>query len=179
MLLATHRSTRMRIHQATPTDATRLSQLACDTYRAHFASIWNAHRLDAYLRSEFAVDTLGRALASPDQAWFLLQHDDALLGYAKLNWHRIEPLSGRSGAHLQKIYFRADATGGGLGARMLAHVLDAARAQGQSWLWLQVLGCNAGAHRFYLRHGFQPIGTATFNADIGPIAMHTLARDLE
>ena len=52
----------MRIHLATPADAARLSQLACDTYREHFASIWHPPRLAAYLRSEFAPQALERAL---------------------------------------------------------------------------------------------------------------------
>jgi ribosomal protein S18 acetylase RimI-like enzyme len=171
----------MRIRHATPADAARLSQLACDTYREHFAAIWHPSRLAAYLRSEFAPQTLERALAATDQAWFLLGEagGDLLLGYAKLNFQRVEPLSGRTGAHLQKIYFRASATGRGLGARMLAHVADTARAHDQRWLWLQVLGSNERARRFYLQHGFMPVGTSTFNSDVGPIAMHTLGRELE
>ena len=170
----------MPIHQATPADAARLSQLACDTYREHFAAIWRPARLDAYLRSEFAEPVLQRALAAPDQAWYLMAGTGgALDGYAKVNWHRTEPLTDRTGAHLQKIYFHANATGRGLGERMLAHVQDIARTRGDAWLWLQVLGSNERARRFYLRQGFQSLGTSIFSADIGPIAMHTLARDLE
>ena len=176
-----HKIARMPIRQATPADAARLSQLACDTYREHFASIWHPSRLAAYLRGEFAPRTLERALAATDQAWFLLgeANGDLLLGYAKLNFRRAEPLTGRTGAHLQKIYFRASATGRGLGACMLAHVADAARAHDQTWLWLQVLGSNERARRFYLQQGFVPLGTSLFSADVGPIAMHTLGRDLE
>jgi ribosomal protein S18 acetylase RimI-like enzyme len=170
----------MRIHQATPVDADRLSQLACEAYRAHFAAIWKPERLAAYLHGEFAVDTLLRALAADDQAWYLLvDEDDTPLGYAKVNWQRAEPLSGRTGAHLQKLYFRAGRTGHGLGASLLDHVLASACAHDESWAWLQVLDSNEGAHRFYLRHGFLPLGSTPFAADTGTIAMHTLGRDLK
>jgi ribosomal protein S18 acetylase RimI-like enzyme len=170
----------MWIHHATPADADRLSQLACNTYRAHFAAIWRPERLAAYLRSEFGVGTLERALAAQDQAWYLLgSAEDTLLGYAKVNWRRSEPLSGRTGAHLQKIYFRPDQTGHGFGTTLLAHVLAAARARGEPWIWLQVLDINARAQRFYLRHGFVALGSAPFAADTGTIAMHTLGRELD
>lgn len=170
----------MWIRQATPDDAAALSRLACDTYAEHFAAIWRPARLAAYLRSEFGTAALASALAADDQAWYLAcAEDGALLGYAKVNWQRTEAHSGRTGAHLQKIYFRGEATGRGQGTQLLAHVAQAARARGQSWLWLEVLGINDGAQRFYLRHGFTHLGTTRFAADTGAMDMHALGRALD
>jgi ribosomal protein S18 acetylase RimI-like enzyme len=170
----------MWIRQATTEDAAPLSRLAQDTYREHFATIWRPRRLAAYLEHEFSRDTLVRALAAPDQAWYLAGDPDAaLLGYAKVNWQRPHAHAGITGAHLQKLYFRAAATGRGQGAQMLAHVVGASRARGERWLWLEVLGINERARRFYARHGFVHLGTSSFAADTGPIAMHAMGLALD
>jgi len=51
-----------------------------------------------------------------------------------------------------------DARRTGLGARLLAHALDWAHAQGLAWVDLEVLANNGPARRLYERSGFIQTG---------------------
>ena len=169
----------MQIRQARPDDATWLSSLACESYAAHFASIWSPRGLAAFLRREFAPAMLLRALAAQDQAWYVAFDADGPAGFAKVNWHRTEPGSGMQGAELQKIYFLPGRTGRGLGAGLLAHVTAQAVARGEPHLWLNVLGPNQAAQRFYSRHGFERLGTVSFQLEDRVLDMIAMGRALD
>lgn len=167
-----------RIRPALIDDLREVQAIGRDTYLEHFAHCWSKAGLQAFLQRDFSDEALQISLASPQHAWFLMEDGDAgTVGYAKLNWSRIEPATGVTGAELQKIYFRANATGRGYGKRLLAHVLAAARAQGEPVLWLNVLKSNADARRFYAVHGFGTIGELPFRTDLGEdIGMWVMAR---
>ncbi|KAM3559646.1 hypothetical protein MY1884_003355 [Beauveria asiatica] len=47
--------------------------------------------------------------------------------------------------------------GKGVGSRLLAAVLDAARADGTNTIWLEVITDNTPAIKLYSRYGFQPV----------------------
>jgi len=57
-------------------------------------------------------------------------------------------------AQLEGVRVRADRRGAGLGAVLLADVEARARAAGATLIQLTSNASRAGAHRFYLRHGF-------------------------
>lgn len=59
--------------------------------------------------------------------------------------------------YLARLYLLIEAQGQGLGSAVLRDVLAQARAVGRS-VELQVLKVNAGAQRFYARHGFERVG---------------------
>jgi GNAT superfamily N-acetyltransferase len=77
-------------------------------------------------------------LARPDLELWVAERDGELLGYAMLTpvW-------------LDHLFVRADATGGGVGS-VLLDLVKSLRPDGFS-LW--VFETNAGARRFYARHG--------------------------
>ncbi|MEM9010152.1 MAG: GNAT family N-acetyltransferase [Pseudomonadota bacterium] len=60
----------------------------------------------------------------------------------------------REGAEISCLYVAGRARDGGLGALLL----DAAKAARPGGLWLWTFVANAGARRFYDRHGFRDIG---------------------
>jgi ribosomal protein S18 acetylase RimI-like enzyme len=170
----------IRIRQALIDDLRDVQAIARNTYIEHFAHAWSGTGLQSFLQREFSDEALRASLSSPAHAWFLLEaSDDSVMGYAKVNWSRIEPVTGRSGAELQKIYFSANATGRGFGTALLAHVVAAAIAEGEPMLWLNVLRSNADAHRFYAAHGFETVGQIPFRADLGEeIGMWAMIRPL-
>lgn len=72
------------------------------------------------------------------------------LGLRALEWRQTH-------LYLARLYLRTEAQGQGLGSAVLRDLLAQARAVGRS-VELQVLKVNAGAQRFYARHGFEPVG---------------------
>lgn len=170
----------IRIRQALTADLREVQTIASDTYIEHFAHVWSGTGLQSFLQREFSDEALRVSLSSLAHAWFLLEaSDEGVVGYAKVNWSRIEPVTGKSGAELQKIYFRASATGRRLGTALLTHVVAAATAAGEPLLWLNVLCSNADARRFYATHGFETVGQMPFRSDLGEeIGMWTMVRPL-
>lgn len=157
----------LRIRRATVADLRELQAVARDTYLDHFARYWSPQGLADYLEREFGDASLAGSLASPAHAWLLAETVAGAVGYAKINWHRIEPASGLAGAELQKIYLRAASTGHGHGARLLAQVVALAGARGEPRIWLNVLKPNTAARRFYAAHGFATTGEVPLRSDLG------------
>lgn len=169
----------LRIRVASIGDLPAVQAIGRETYLEHFASIWSEGRLQQFLRRDFSEQALQQSLSSPDHSWLIAQDaDDSVVGYAKLNWDRPEPVSGGIGAELQKIYFRAHATGNGYGGTLLAFIADMAARRSSAMLWLGVLKTNAGAQRFYASRGFHVLGEIPFATDLSEIGMVVMARPL-
>ena len=74
-----------------------------------------------------------------------------LIGYAVL-------MSGAGEAHLLNLSVARAWQGRGVGSRMLARVLDAAREAGSSMLFLEVRPSNEVGRQLYARRGFRQVG---------------------
>lgn len=168
----------LKIRTASVRDLSPIQAIGRETYLEHFPSIWSERYLEEFLRQDFSTQSLQHSLSSHDHAW-LVAHDanDSLVGYAKLNWNRPEPISNRMGTELQKIYFRSHATGNGYGGMLLEFIVGMA-ARRSDMLWLDVLKSNVGAQRFYASRGFRVLGEIPFDTDLLEIGMLVMARQL-
>jgi diamine N-acetyltransferase len=170
-----------RIRPATLDDLTVLQALGRDSYRDHFASLWTEQGLATFLDRDFSTAALQRSLDRPEHHRWLIAADDAgaAIGFAKLNWSSLQPLSGKPGAELQKLYLRGCATGQGWGEALMRAAVQQVHVRGESSLWLEVLQTNHRAQRFYQRQGFQMVGDIFFSSDIQAIGMRVMECRLE
>jgi GNAT superfamily N-acetyltransferase len=100
-----------------------------------------------------AVASFAAGLARGD--WLLVADEDAVAcGFA---WAIPGGAFGRS-PYLRLIGVRADRTGGGLGAALLAEV-ERRAGEVAADLFLLVSDFNDGAQRFYRRQGYQQVGS--------------------
>ena len=105
------------------------------------------------------VDAMFEAYPAPMAAFFVVERDGLLLGCGGMG-----PLAqGEPGVcELRKMYFRPELRGSGMGSRLLAGILEAARAAGYRLCYLETLDNMEAARRLYLRHGFsfidRPLG---------------------
>ncbi|SDD20039.1 GNAT family N-acetyltransferase [Aquimonas voraii] len=86
---------------------------------------------------------------NPSEQDFIVRGNE-VLGLRALRWRPTD-------LFLARLYLRPQAQGQGLGSAVLTDLLAQARAMGRS-VELQVLKVNAGAQRFYTRHGFERVG---------------------
>jgi len=167
------------IRTASTDDLAAVQSIGCETYREHFASIWSPKGLEEFLARDFSELALKKSLSSPQHLWLLVQDSrSSVVGYAKVNWDKPEPISGVVGAELQKIYFSASATGRGYGSRAIAFIASIASERDQTAIWLNVLTSNQGGQRFYANAGFTSVGEIQFDTDIAKIEMTTMVRRL-
>ena len=163
------------IRTASTDDLAVIQSIGHETYREHFASIWSLQGLEEFLSRDFSEPALQKSLSSPQHLWLLVQDSrSSVVGYAKINWDKQEPISGVVGAELQKIYFRASATGRGYGSRAIQHIVSVASKRDQAAIWLNVLASNQGGKRFYANTGFTSVGEIQFDTDIAKIEMATM-----
>jgi diamine N-acetyltransferase len=161
-------------------DAHELGELGVRSYRDHFSDVWHPAGMDRFLAEQFARSTLTRELDHEDRMEYLLAEvEGRLVGFAKILFDRSPPtLDDERGLELQKIYFLREAAGRGLGTALLQAVIERGREAGEQMVWLDVLRSNAGALRFYERHGFVTRGSIPFATDRCEIGMWVMTRPI-
>jgi putative acetyltransferase len=98
------------------------------------------------------VDTMFEAYPAPRAGFFVLERCRNILGCGGF-----APLTGAAHdtCELRKMYFRPELRGKGQGARLLDHILNAARSAGYRLCYLETLESMSHAQKLYRRHGFK------------------------
>jgi ribosomal protein S18 acetylase RimI-like enzyme len=107
-------------------------------------------------------------VADPGRTVLLAEDGDVAVGYAMLVHG--EPYDAdaravvrhRPTTELSKIYVLPSAHGGGVARELLAAAVRVARETGAAGMWLGTNQDNERAQRFYLKSGFERIGTKRF-----------------
>lgn len=107
-----------------------------------------------YSINDAEVDTMYEAYHGPRAAYFVIEDDGRLVGGGG-----VAPLEGGDPAvcELRKMYFVPGLRGRGLGRRLLALCLDAARERGFRQCYLETLAGMSAAQRLYEAAGFRRI----------------------
>jgi ribosomal protein S18 acetylase RimI-like enzyme len=152
------------LRRATVDDAAELATFARDAFHAAFGHLYKPEDAEAFYAEHRSEAAYRAALADPVKRVMLAEVDGQLAAYALIALagmdERPEPRPARA-VFLSQLYCAGDATGMGLGARLMDWVLEEARAHGAEALQLSVFSENFGAQRFYQRYGFAKV------ADIG------------
>lgn len=153
------------VRVATDSDAPVLSQFAARVFREAFGAKVSPEAMDAYLADSFPEATVRRELSDPQTVFLFAETPDGTLtGYGKLFFGGVLPgVRGANPVKLWRLYTASEYQGQGVGATLLVHLVETARKRGAQTLWLTVNTGNAGAVRFYERHGFAPTGCTTFD----------------
>ena len=104
--------------------------------------------------SDPEVDAMHAAYPAPAAAFFVVERGGRVLGCGGMG----PLLEGPDDVcELRKMYFLPELRGIGLGATLLAVILDAAREAGYRRCYLETLASMRDARRLYLKHGFEPM----------------------
>lgn len=107
-------------------------------------------------------------LTDPARTVLKVTNEDEIVGYAMLvDGEPADPdtadlISLRPATEISKLYVLPGKHGTGVAAALMDAIVDRASAAGCAALWLGVNQANERAQRFYLKHGFERIGTRTF-----------------
>jgi len=110
--------------------------------------------------SDAEVDAMFEAYPAPASAFFVVERSGVVLGCGG-----VAPLQGGEAGtcELRKMYFLPELRGSGMGHRLLAIILAAARTAGYSLCYLETLEGMDQARKLYTKHGFAPISHALGN----------------
>ena len=133
------------IRRAAEADASRIAEIIVFNNRLNFFPIFQD---EAFSFGEVQVLPLASAyLNEPERLHRTWLYDDGV----------VKGLVVVRGEEIEKLYVEPAFQGRGIGAELLEHAVG---RLGARWLW--ALEKNAGALRFYGRHGFEPTGERKF-----------------
>ena len=144
-------------------DLHALHALSCQTFSDAFAHLNTPDNMARYLNGAFHPDKLASELENAQSRFDFLYADGALAGYIKCNTDGAQTdVFDPSALEIERIYVKKAFQGQGLGGALIARACDSARSLGKTFVWLGVWEKNAGAIRFYERHGFVSVGQHAF-----------------
>ncbi|ROP60256.1 L-amino acid N-acyltransferase YncA [Enterobacter sp. BIGb0383] len=169
----------MTLRDARPEDAPLLSEMGFTSYRHHFAHLWvSPAELATFLSQEYGVDALVHSLAGSTSHWLIAADNERPVGFAKYSCHQPIDPQGPTGTLLHKLYLLPDETGKGYGEEIITGVIQRAKIEGDSWLWLEVLSSNPQARRFYQRQGMVHLKDTLFSTASQQSTLHILGMEI-
>jgi GNAT superfamily N-acetyltransferase len=120
--------------------------------------------MEEYVGQAFSLQQVEKELGEIGSVFFIAYVDEEIAGYARfrLSSEKLRPLEGKKSIELQRIYVRPAFINKKVGAALMQHSLDFARAEGFNALWLGVWEKNARGIAFYEKWGFERIGSHDF-----------------
>ncbi|MDP9335340.1 MAG: GNAT family N-acetyltransferase [Actinomycetota bacterium] len=168
----------VEFREATADDAPAIAKLHADSWRRHYRGAYSDEYLDHDVFDERDAAWRKR-LSEPAENQFVLvaEGDSELVGFACAYGADDE----RWGTLLDNIHVRAERQSGGLGARLVAEVVDWCRAKyPDRGLYLWVLEMNVRAQAFYERLGGRDVGAVLWEPSPGggeAVPIHRYAWD--
>jgi len=156
------------IRPATPEDAVALSGVAAATFALACPPDMPAADVTAFVDAHLTAQRFEEYVADPGRAVLVAEEDGEPVGYAMLVHGEPYDADVRlfvrhvPTTELSKIYVLPTAHGGGVARALMEAVLDVARDSGAAGIWLGTNQANARAQRFYVKSGFEQIGTKRF-----------------
>jgi GNAT superfamily N-acetyltransferase len=127
-------------------------------YSDHYCHLWPGGDPSPYLDRNFTQSIVGKELSDPDLELWLIRHKGVAAGVCKLDLKReCRYRSGTKNLFIEKIYFRNEYTGQGLGSTLISEIIRWGRGRDLEFIWLESMQ-KGPALDFYLRSGFKVLG---------------------
>jgi ribosomal protein S18 acetylase RimI-like enzyme len=171
----------VNIRPCTAADAGALALVGQATFLETYATVLPAADILAHCGREHGEARYADWLGQPDgyRLWGAeLAATGVMVGYVMLSPPDLPVPTGPTDLEIKRIYLLSRFQGGGVGARLMATALDAARQAGARRVLLGVYGENRDAIAFYARQGFAEAGVRKFQVGANTYDDLVLARTL-
>lgn len=150
------------IRRAEGRDASSLAAVSLEVWlNTYLREGGNAFFAD-YVLSEFTAQKFRDAIGHPHLAIWVSENRIGIDGFVSVCSTSTPPLAGRSSLEITTLYVQPRHQSSGRGTALLRRALDHCRSIGGESAWLKVNAENSSAIGFYLRHGFNKVGSAQF-----------------
>lgn len=131
-----------------------------------------------YALSEFTAQKFAAVLSDEKEHLIVSENVDGLDGFVRLSRDKAAPVPNCSTMEISTLYVQPRHHGRGLGQSLLDLALNYAKAQGAPSVWLTTNSDNRQAISFYLRQGFQKVGTTHFRIQDQAYLNDVFTRDI-
>ncbi|WP_153769163.1 GNAT family N-acetyltransferase [Labrenzia sp. CE80] len=152
----------MKFRNALPSDAPILAAISIEVWLGTYIRSGVSAFFAEFALSEFTTDKLAAVLADPNEQVIVSENKDGLDGFIRLSHGKVAPVANCSTMEISTLYVQPRHHGRGLGRMLLEHGLDYARDVDAPSVWLTTNSENTPAIAFYLRQGFDKVGTTHF-----------------
>lgn len=166
------------IRRADLRDSQRLADFAALTFPLACPPHTTAADIQRHIATRLSPKAFEADLADAGTVCHLAQVCDRLVGYTMLVGN-VAPPDGDGGIspmELRRIYVHPDWHGRGVGDVLLAESMRHAQAQGHDVVWLGTNELNDRAVAFYRKHGFEVVGSKTFQVGTSVEHDHVMAK---
>lgn len=172
----------LSITRATNADAADLGIIGPAAYAAAYHDDWDDAVGFFHQLKTFGAEAMAATLERENARVWIARQDGAGVGFLTMFVGSLEPINQRQGgAEIPRIYLLPGARRGGIGRKLLDAAAAQAKAEGCSYVWLDVMEHAEWARAAYERWGFTDIGGNTFAGSLRPgrsRAMRVMVKEL-
>ena len=152
----------MKIRTGQPSDAAALAALSIEVWLGTYIRKGGNTFFAEFALNEFTTPKLSAVLNDPNEHVIVSENQDGIDGFIRLSQGKGAPVSGCSTMEISTLYVQPRHHGRGLGKALLEQGLIYARSVGAPSVWLTTNSENTPAIAFYLKQGFERVGTTHF-----------------
>jgi diamine N-acetyltransferase len=154
---------KITIRHAVSEDAEMLTALAARTFYDAFAPLNKPENIKVYMADAFTLSRTKEDLVDPRVKVLIVEVEGEPAGYAKLRAGEApECVTGPNPIALTRIYVEQKWLGSGAGGALMQACIDEARQAQHQTIYLGCWEKNHRAMAFYLKWGFEIVGSHTF-----------------
>ncbi len=154
----------LEIRRASEADAETLTQLGKMTFIETFAKDNSQENMDHYVANTFRIDLQLSEIRDPKRMIEIAWLDGSAVGFLHLFESQADPcVQGLEPLEILRLYVDSRCHGKGVGAALMERILELARSESFSTLWLGVWENNLRAQAFYKKYGFIVKGKHVFH----------------
>ncbi|MCU0442000.1 MAG: GNAT family N-acetyltransferase [Bacteroidia bacterium] len=152
----------LHVKKANVNDVALLATLGAQTFYDTFHMHHTKADMDMYLQQAYNEAYIAENLANPMVYYAIAYQGEEAVGYTKLKLASSHPMLSGKQVELEKIYVLQTALGSGAGKILMDHIIEIAKQQQCTWMFLGVWEENKRAVAFYQKYGFELFTTRTF-----------------
>jgi len=152
----------VKFRLARPSDAPILAAISIEVWLGTYIRRGVNAIFAEFALNEFTSAKLDALLQDPNEHVIVSENEDGLDGFIRISRGKAAPVAGCSSVEVSTLYVQPRHHGRGLGRALLEQGLNYARAVEVPSVWLTTNSENAPARAFYLKQGFEKVGTTHF-----------------
>lgn len=152
----------MSFRLARPSDAPILAAISIEVWLGTYIRRGVNAFFAEFALNEFTASKLTAILEDPSEHVIVSENEDGLDGFIRITQGKVAPVTGCSTLEISTLYVQPHHHGRGLGRALLEQGLLYAKSLDAPSVWLTTNSENTPAIAFYLKQGFEMVGTTHF-----------------
>lgn len=146
---------KIEIRKASLSDLESIQNIASQTFRETFAAVNTPENIKNYLEESFNIPQLTKELSNKESSFYLATLEQKTIGYLKINFGKAQTeIMDEQALEVQRIYVLQEFHGKKVGQLFIDEILNIAKQNPVSFIWLGVWEENHRALGFYRKNNF-------------------------